>query len=139
MLSRRHAALVAVWGIAACADSDPPMEQTVVDVGAIQFIDSKPVIDAPMTAVVGSAAVVSVTTIGSGCYSVDSTLVQPTADGGDLTPYDRHVVPGPHSACPAIELTLVHSGTFQFTSSGSKTITVHGAGDVAIPITIDVQ
>ena len=126
-------------GVMSCADTPPTVHKTVVDVGEVWIENSRPQIQAPATAAVGSAFAVDVTTIGDGCYAAESTDVVQSADGGELTPYDRHIVPlEPHSACPAIALLLAHSGEFQFASPGAKLITIHGAG-ADYPVTVTVQ
>ena len=139
-------ALVAqLIGVTACADAPQPMSKTVVELGQLQIINGAPVLDAPSTAAVDSMITISVRTVGTACYSVERTDVAQNQDTGDLTPYDRRIIPiGPGSTCPANEMYLTHSGAFRFSSAGDKTITIHGAtdlgsGDLSYGVTIHVQ
>ena len=129
------AALGGVWF--ACTDS-ASTTKTYVVVGDIDVVGGKPSVQAPATAQAGSGAVIVVTTVGAGCYTVHSTEVDETTDGGDVTPYDQFVT-APNTGCPANRIMLTHTAALQFPTPGSKTVTVHSGTGTNYPITIDVQ
>src|SRR6185312_4590333 len=81
-----------------CTTADEP----VVAVGQILFADGSAVVAASPNGSVSSPLVVEVTTVGDGCTSLDSTVVDQQDDGGDLTPYDRRVVPKEGTGCPQV-------------------------------------
>jgi len=128
----------AIFGVlASCTDSSSG-PKTVVVLGDVGFASGKPLIQAPATAQAGSGAVIVVTTIGAGCYTVHSTEVDETTDGGDVSPYDQFVS-APDIGCPTNAIMLMHTAAFRFPTPGSKAVTVHSGTGATYPITIDVQ
>lgn len=111
-----------VCTIAACDDS-------VVEVGVLQFHNDPVRILVPDTARPREAVLVQIVTYGDGCVSVEDTEVEPSEEGAEITPYDRRRVG--EGACPQIQLHLSHDVQITFDTAGPKTIRVHGRREYA--------
>jgi hypothetical protein len=126
---------------AACGTDD-----SVVELGRIEFYHDPPVIEAPASAAVGEQFLLRVMSYGGGCISLERTDVELTNEGADFLPFDRRHIPGENEAC-TLDLRLYpHEATLAFDSTGSKTIRIHGRRvnfqvdeAIQIPLTVVVQ
>ena len=102
----------------ACDDSD----ESVVEIGVIEHYAVQTQIEVPSSVTRGVQALVRVTTFGDGCISLEDTEVHITADGAEITPYDRRTPP----KCTANLNHFSHEAYVSFDSLGPKTIVVNG-------------
>jgi hypothetical protein len=102
---------------AACDDS-------VVEIGVIEdhAIDIGPEIEVPTSIRRGEMALLRVTTYGGGCVSIEDTELDITANGAEITPYDRRTPP----KCLLILNHFKHDAHVSFSTLGAKTILVNG-------------
>lgn len=110
-------------------DSGP---EYVIEVGEIVRVNGNYDIVVPATVAVGAEAAVSVTTLGSGCVTLDSTAVQRDSAAADITPYDLRRIPGENEGCTLMAVPLVHQASVRFDEPGTKTLRFHGRRETSI-------
>jgi hypothetical protein len=98
----------------------------VIEVGDIVRTNGIYDIHTPTAVAVGADAALSVTTLGGGCVTLDSTAVQLDSAGADITPYDLRRIPGENEGCILIAVPLVHEALVHFDEAGAKTLRFHG-------------
>ena len=117
-----RAAALAAWTLAllaACAD------ESVLELGYIEYGSSPFVIDVPSPLLAGQPFTATITTYGGGCVSAYSTGYASSEDTIYLTPFDVRRLPD-DGACPDILLTLQHGVAIVAPTAGPWTLRVHG-------------
>lgn len=111
--------IIAVLSLAhaACDSVD-----SVVEVGRIERSGGTHPIHVPASADVGRPVVVTVTTVGDGCVSFESTEVETSTDGVDITPYDRRQI---GEGCLLLLYSFPHEAVLTFDSPGKVDARVH--------------
>jgi hypothetical protein len=102
--------------VSACAGEG----REVVEVGVVDP-DTYPV-QVPARVAVGEQATITVVSYGDGCTAFESTDVQQTETGLDITPYDTRT----RGVCDDAAYPIEHPAAVTFAAPGTKTIRVHG-------------
>lgn len=139
--TRRGVATVALL-LSACGTTD----DSVVELGRIEFYHDPAIVEAPSSAGIGQSFVVRVMSYGGGCISPERTDVELTSDDVNIMPYDRRHIPAENEACTSELRLFPHEATLVFNVAGSKTIRIHGRRvnfdvdeKIQIPLTIIVE
>ena len=119
----------------------------VVELGVVEFLDHRPLIDVPASASVGVPFQATVDTYGDGCVSFESTDVSVREADADITPYDRRRIPRGDVACTLFLMHIPHEVSLTFASAGNKTVRIHGrkvttpepADEIEIAVEILIQ
>ena len=121
-------------------------DDSVVELGRIEYYNGPLILDAPDSVAVGQSFVVTVETYGGGCISYEDTEVEFTGEGAEFWPFDRRSIPGKNEACGEDLTFIPHEATLVFDTAGSKKIRIHGRrvslnedDVVQIPFTVVVQ
>jgi hypothetical protein len=137
--------MLLAWGacvhlLAACAND------SVVELGRVEYFDSAPLIDAPTVVEVGAAATVSVMTYGGGCILFERTEVDDSGADVLVRPLDRRLIPGKNEACTQELRLIAHSVALSFETPGLKTVRIEGRRvkfnideEISIPLSIMVE
>lgn len=102
--------------LAACIDD------SVVEIGAIEHYGHPALIQAPDTVQSGQSLLVQLMTYGDGCVAFEETDIRATEDGVEITPHDRRR----SGACTQILKQIPHDAHVRFDTLGSKVIRVNG-------------
>jgi hypothetical protein len=109
---------LALATLAACA------EDSVVEVGIVEFLDRPFMLDMPAAARAGESFEIGVPTYGGGCESEESTDVQNDSEElVTITPYDRRILA---DACTIPLRIFPHRASVSFALPGMKTLRVRG-------------
>lgn len=128
--------------LSACGTTD----DSVVELGRIEFYHDPALIEAPSSAGVGQSFVVRVMSYGGGCISPERTDVELTSDEAKVMPYDRRDIPTENEACTSDLRLVPHEAMLIFNTAGSKSIRIHGRRvnfdvdeEIQIPLTVVVE
>jgi hypothetical protein len=108
--------------ISALACASAACDDSVVEVGVIEFHNDPVVIQVPGAVKRGESALVRITTYGGGCVSMEDTEISATGDGVVITPYDRRK----SGTCTHVLLRFGHEASVSFDTLGPKTVLVNG-------------
>lgn len=109
----------------ACSDSPTGGNQTVRELGFIQYPDFPVEITVPATARAGQPFTVRVTTRGDACTTADDTEVLAVANTVTVAPYDLRTT-GPNTTCTGDVRSFVHTASVRLDTPGEATLNFNG-------------